>query len=161
MKGSKASLWLNTVGPLVQPVNYVSYRLPQESKISETDFGAPKASQMSIADSKNSLRRVRQLPDAPQQLLLTRIRATDGRVAPERAIPPIFVAGAVFGERPQNRLAGWAYKRPAATASGPTRTRACPTRTTPPDAGGSAAAHTRAEGTGSSDLVPGSWYTVF
>ena len=68
---------------------------------------------MSLADSENSLRRVQQLPDAPQQLLTTRIRANDGGVDPEHAIPPIFVAGAVFGDRPQNGrgwagwLAGW------------------------------------------------------
>ena len=68
---------------------------------------------MSLADSENFRRRVRQLRDAPQQLLLTRIRAIDAGVAPERAIPRIFVAGAVFGDRPQNGrgwagwLAGW------------------------------------------------------
>ena len=92
----------------MQQVNSVIYRLAQESNISDTDFGAPKAIQMSVlADSEYFLRRVRQLPDAPQQLLLTRIRANDGGVDPERAIPRIFVAGAVFGDRPQNRLAGW------------------------------------------------------
>ena len=98
---------LNTVEPLVQQVNSVIYRLAQESNISETDFGAPKAVQMSLADSENSLRRVQQLPDAPQQLLITRIRANDGGVDPEHAIPPIFVARAVFGDRPQNGR-GWA-----------------------------------------------------
>ena len=106
MKGSKASLGLNTVGPLVQPVNYVNYHLSQESKISETEFGAPKASQMSLGDSENSLRRVRQPPDAPQQILITRIRANDAGVAPERAIARIFVTGAVSGDRSQNGL-GW------------------------------------------------------
>ena len=62
---------------------------------------------MSLADSENSLQRFQQLPDAPQQLLTTRIRANDGGVDPEHAIPPIFVAGAVFGDRPQNGR-GWA-----------------------------------------------------
>ena len=47
-----ASLLLNTVEPLVQQVNSVSYRLPQESKI--TDVGAAKASHMSLADSENT-----------------------------------------------------------------------------------------------------------
>ena len=83
------------------------YRLAQESNISETDFGAPKAIQMSLGDSENSLRRVQQLPDAPQQLLLlTRSRTNDGGVTPERAIQRIFVARAVFGDRPQNGR-GW------------------------------------------------------
>ena len=92
----------------MQQVKSVCFHLAQASNIAETDLGAPKAIQMSaLADSQNSLRRVRQLPDAPQQLLLTRIRANDAGVDPGRAIPRVFVAGAVFGDRPQNGR-GWA-----------------------------------------------------
>ena len=54
------------------------------------------------------LRRVRQLLDAPQPLLLTRICANDAEVALARAIPRIFVPGALFGGRPQNGR-GWAF----------------------------------------------------
>ena len=40
----------------------------------------------------------------------TRIRANDTKVAPKREIPQVFMARAVFGDRPQNGrgwLAGW------------------------------------------------------